>query len=130
MKNLYYFLSQKRLILIFFSFIVFSSLVFALDQKFISKNNSGYHQWLIEFEKAPSNISKFCEDLDKNLQKSNSDYKSKRFKNITMKRLEIIVAKQKLFFEWLKFNNKLGGQNKIPRLCNDRVLIEELMKLN
>ena len=47
-----------------------------------------------------------------------------------MKRLEIIVAKQKLFFEWLKFNNKLGGQNKIPRLCNDRVLIEELMKLN
>jgi len=103
---------------------------YTVAPSFISKNNSGYHQWLIEFEKAPSNISKFCEDLDKNLQKSNSDYKSKRFKNITMKRLEIIVAKQKLFFEWLKFNNKLGGQNKIPRLCNDRVLIEELMKLN
>ncbi len=85
---------------------------------------------MIEFEKAPDNISKFCEDLDKNLQKYNSDYKSKRFKNITMKRLEIIVAKEKLFFDWLKFKNKLGGQNKIPRLCNDRILIEELIKLN
>ena len=71
-----------------------------------------------------------CEDLDKYLQELNSDYKSKRFKNITMKRLEIIVAKEKLFFEWLKFKNKLGGQNKIPRLCNDRMLVEELIKLD
>ena len=103
---------------------------YTVAPSFISKNKSGFHQWMIEFEKAPANISKFCEDLDKNLQKFNSDYKSKRFKNITMKRLEIIVAKEKLFFDWLKFKNKLGGQNKIPRLCNDRIFIEELIKLN
>ena len=103
---------------------------YTVAPSFISKKDSGCHQWLIEFEKKPLNISKFCEDLDKYLQELNSDYKSKRFKNITMKRLEIIVAKEKLFFEWLKFKNKLGGQNKIPRLCNDRMIIEELIKLN
>lgn len=103
---------------------------YTVAPSFISKKDSGCHQWLIEFEKKPSDISKFCEDLDKYLQELNSDYKSKRFKNITMKRLEIIVAKEKLFFEWLKFKNKLGGQNKIPRLCNDRMIIDELIKLN
>ena len=103
---------------------------YTVAPSFISKKDSGCHQWMIEFEKKPSDISKFCEDLDKYLQELNSDYKSKRFKNITMKRLEIIVAKEKLFFEWLKFKNKLGGQNKIPRLCNDRMIIDELIKLN
>lgn len=103
---------------------------YTVAPSFISKKDSGCHQWLIEFEKKPLNISKFCEDLDEYLQELNSDYKSKRFKNIIMKRLEIIVAKEKLFFEWLKFKNKLGGQNKIPRLCNDRIIIEELIKLN
>ena len=103
---------------------------YTVAPSFISKKDSGCHQWMIEFKKKPSDISKFCEDLDKYLQELNSDYKSKRFKNITMKRLEIIVAKEKLFFEWLKFKNKLGGQNKIPRLCNDRMIIDELIKLN
>ena len=103
---------------------------YTVAPSFISKKDSGCHQWIIEFKKKPSDISKFCEDLDKYLQELNSDYKSKRFKNITMKRLEIIVAKEKLFFEWLKFKNKLGGQNKIPRLCNDRMIIDELIKLN
>jgi len=74
--------------------------------------------------------SKFCKDLDSNLQELNSDYQSKRFKDITMKSLEIIIAKEKLFFDWLRLKNKLGGQNKIPRLSNDRVIIEELIKLN
>ena len=103
---------------------------YTVAPSFISKKNSGYHQWLIEFEKKPLNISKFCEDLDSNLQQLNSDYKSKRFKDITMKSLEIIIAKEKLFFDWLRLKNKLGGQNKIPRLSNDRVIIEELIKLN
>ena len=103
---------------------------YTVAPSFISKKNSGYHQWLIEFEKKPLNISKFCEDLDCNLQELNSDYKSKRFKDITMKSLEIIIAKEKLFFDWLRLKNKLGGQNKIPRLSNDRVIIEELIKLN
>ena len=47
-----------------------------------------------------------------------------------MSELKIKVAKKKLFYTWLKNKKKLGGQNKVPRLCNNRELIEELLKLN
>ena len=69
-------------------------------------------------------------DLDMNLQELNTDYKAKRFKNITMDELKITVAKKNIFYDWLKQNNKLGGQNKVPRLSNDRKIIDELLKIN
>ena len=96
---------------------------------YMNKKKSGHHQWLIEFKNPPKNLLAFKKDLDVNLQKTNSDYKSKRFKNITMSEIEIIVARKNLFYDWLKKNKKLGGQNKVPRLCNDRKLIEELLKI-
>jgi len=96
---------------------------------YMNKKKSGHHQWLIEFKNPPKNLLAFKKDLDFNLQKTNSDYKSKRFKNITMSEIEIIVARKNLFYDWLKKNKKLGGQNKVPRLCNDRKLIEELLKI-
>ena len=96
---------------------------------YMNKKKSGHHQWLIEFKNPPKNLLGFKKDLDINLQKTNSDYKSKRFKNITMSEIEIIVARKNLFYDWLKKNKKLGGQNKVPRLCNDRKLIEELLKI-
>ena len=96
---------------------------------YMNKKKSGHHQWLIEFKNPPKNLLAFKKDLDFNLQKTNSDYKSKRFKNITMSEIEIIVARKNLFYDWLKKNKKLGGQNKVPRLCNDRKLIEKLLKL-
>jgi hypothetical protein len=65
-----------------------------------------------------------------NLQELNTDYKAKRFKNITMDELKITVAKKNIFYDWLKQNNKLGGQNKVPRLSNDRKIIDELLKIN
>ena len=65
-----------------------------------------------------------------NLQELNTDYKAKRFKNITMDELKITVAKKNVFYDWLKQNNKLGGQNKVPRLSNDRKIIDELLKIN
>tara|TARA_B100000902_G_C27050979_1_gene784142 strand:+ start:7 stop:852 length:846 start_codon:yes stop_codon:yes gene_type:complete len=94
---------------------------------FMKKNKSGFHQWLIEFKIPPKNLKKFKKDLDINIQNINSDYKAKRFKNITMTEIEIIVARQNQFYEWLKAKKKLGGQNKVPRLCNDRKLINELL---
>jgi len=96
---------------------------------YMNKKKSGHHQWLIEFKNPPKNLLAFKKDLDINLQKTNSDYKSKRFKNITMSEIEIIVARKNLFYDWMKKNKKLGGQNKVPRLCNDRKLIEELLKI-
>jgi hypothetical protein len=85
---------------------------------------------LIEFESKPNDISSFKKDLDMNLQELNTDYKAKRFKNITMDELKITVAKKNIFYDWLKQNNKLGGQNKVPRLSNDRKIIDELLKIN
>ena len=95
---------------------------------FMQRNSSGFHQWLIEFKIPPENLAVFKKDLDINIQKINSDYKSKRFKNITMSEIDIIVARKNQFYDWLSDKKKLGGQNKIPRLCNDRKLIEEILK--
>lgn len=75
-------------------------------------------------------MEKFIEVLDVTLQQINSDYEAKRFKNKTMQRLEVVVAKKGLFNEWLKSKGKLGGQHKVPRLSNSRQYIEELMNMN
>lgn len=90
----------------------------------------GCHQWLIEFEKEPESLSNFALLLDKELQDLNSDYEAKRYKEISLQLPEIVIAKKGLFYEWLKSKDKLGGQHKIPRLSNDRKIIEELLKLN
>ena len=88
------------------------------------------HQWLIEFSRPPKDIAQFADLLDKQLQTVNSDYEAKRYKNITLQPLEIVVARQGLFNDWLKQNGKLGGQHKVPRLSNSREHIEQLLKLN
>lgn len=97
---------------------------------FMDANAKCYHQWLIEFHKKPESIDEFAEILDKSLQQINSDYEAKRSKNITLQQLQIVEAKQGLFDEWLKSKGKLGGQHKIPRLCNNRDIIEEIIALN
>ncbi len=88
------------------------------------------HQWLIEFSKTPQDLQQFAAILDQRLQELNSDYEAKRYKNITLQHLEIIPARQGLFNDWLKLRGKLGGQNKVPRLSNEREHIEQLLKLN
>lgn len=95
-------------------------------------DNSGKcrHQWLIEFSERPDDIAKFADTLDKALQEINSDYEAKRFKDITLQKLEIVEAKKGLFDEWLRSKGKLGGQHKVPRLNNSRNIIEEILELN
>lgn len=88
------------------------------------------HQWLIEFAKVPNDLKKFANILDKRLQELNSDYEAKRFHDITLQHLEIVVARPNLFNDWLKMKGKLGGQHKIPRLSNSRKVIEEMLELN
>lgn len=88
------------------------------------------HQWLIEFAHAPENLEEFTTILDRSLQTINSDYEAKRHKDITLQKLEIVVARPGLFESWLKGKGKLGGQHKIPRLSNNRQYIDELLSLN
>ena len=88
------------------------------------------HQWLIEFAQPPCDLRQFADVLDRKLQELNSDYEAKRYKDITLQPLEIIVARQGLFTDWLKAHGKLGGQHKVPRLSNERTLLEQLLKMN
>ncbi len=88
------------------------------------------HQWVIEFAVMPDSVERFAEILDNTLQEINSDYEAKRHKNITLQPLEIVVARPKLFHDWLKEKGKLGGQHKVPRLSNSREYIEEILSLN
>lgn len=97
---------------------------------FMDNNGHCRHQWVIEFEKEPTNLDTFATALDNALQNINSDYEAKRHKDITLQRLEIIVARQGLFNDWLKSRGKLGGQHKVPRLSNDRKIIEQILALN
>ena len=96
---------------------------------FMLNKAKGRHQWVIEFEQAPSDINHFATLLDDTLQTLNSDYEAKRYKGISLQPLEIHVAKQGTFYLWLKEKGKLGGQHKIPRLSNNRKYVEELINL-
>ena len=93
---------------------------------FMNGNNSGGHEWVIEFKNHPENINYFAELLDNSLKSINSDYEAKRYKNLTLKSPKINVVRKGLFYDWLKKNKKLGGQNKVPRLSNDRKIVEAL----
>ena len=83
---------------------------------------------LIEFEKAPGDLQQFTKELDKALQGINSDYEAKRYKNIALREPVVHYVKKGLFNEWLKSKGKLGGQHKVPRLSNERKLIEEMLQ--
>ncbi|MDE5981268.1 MAG: GH3 auxin-responsive promoter family protein [Bacteroidaceae bacterium] len=85
------------------------------------------HQWLVEFSKQPDDMERFARLLDERLQQLNSDYEAKRFKNITLQRLELIAVPQGTFEAWLKSKGKLGGQHKVPRLSNERTIVEEIL---
>ncbi len=87
------------------------------------------HQWVVEFAKAPADLERFADVLDHALQTINSDYEAKRYKDITLQRLEVIAAPVGLFADWLKSRGKLGGQHKVPRLANDRKIIDQVLAM-
>lgn len=93
---------------------------------FMKNKEKGSHEWMIEFKKAPEHVALFAKVLDETLQSVNSDYEAKRYKNMTLNPLKINVARENLFYDWLKLKDKLGGQNKIPRLSNQRDYLEQL----
>ena len=92
--------------------------------------SKGYHEWLIEFSSMPSDIETFTTRLDELLQQENSDYQAKRYNGIFLERLSVVIARQRLFDDWLASIGKLGGQRKVPRLSNDRRFMEQMLKLN
>ncbi|WP_298766336.1 GH3 auxin-responsive promoter family protein [uncultured Polaribacter sp.] len=96
---------------------------------FMEGKEKGGHEWMIEFKDKPKSLGYFTEVLDNALKSLNSDYEAKRYLNITLMPPKIHQAKEGLFYSWLKKNNKLGGQHKVPRLSNTRDFLEELLVL-
>ncbi|MCR5849168.1 MAG: GH3 auxin-responsive promoter family protein [Bacteroidaceae bacterium] len=88
------------------------------------------HQWVVEFSREPESLAAFARILDDSLQQLNSDYEAKRYKDITLQPLELIKGRPNVFNDWLKQKGKLGGQHKVPRLCNNRDIIEQVLALN
>ena len=90
--------------------------------------NSGSHEWLIEFEKEPDNFEYFVNELDTCLQQLNSDYEAKRFNDYILKSPVVKLLPKGSFYNWLKSNNRLGGQYKVPRLNNGREFVDSISK--
>lgn len=97
---------------------------------FMDGKEKGAHEWVIEFKNPPEDMTLFNTQLDLALQEVNSDYQAKRFNNTTLNAPKIHAARENLFYDWLRENNKLGGQHKVPRLSNKRDFIEALLHIN
>jgi len=93
---------------------------------FMEITSKGSHEWIIEFEKEPSDLNKFTDILDDSLKSLNSDYEAKRYKDLNLVKPVLHSVPQGTFNKWLKANKKFGGQNKVPRLSNTREYIEDL----
>jgi hypothetical protein len=97
---------------------------------FMNGNKSGSHEWMIEFKTSPKSLNQFTTILDDTLKSLNSDYEAKRYKDMTLSIPKIHQAENGLFYKWLKQNQKLGGQHKVPRMSNGRTFMEELLELS
>jgi hypothetical protein len=94
---------------------------------YFSENNNGAHEWLIEFESPPADLNHFSIALDEALKSVNSDYEAKRYKSIALRPPIVHSLKKGTFNKWLRSKGKLGGQHKVPRLSNERTMIEEIL---
>ena len=96
---------------------------------FMRTDRKGSHEWLIEFEKPPADLEYFTSVLDNALCSINSDYEAKRYKGITLEMPTVRNLPEGTFYQWMREKGKLGGQNKVPRLSNDRKYVEEILAI-
>lgn len=92
-------------------------------------SSKGGHEWVIEFATPPSDLAHFTALLDEKLQEINTDYAAKRYKNMALHPPRVHVAPPGTFYQWLAARGKLGGQNKVPRLANDRTHLDAILQL-
>ncbi|MEI6749320.1 MAG: GH3 auxin-responsive promoter family protein [Bacteroidales bacterium] len=96
---------------------------------YFDDNSNAAHEWLIEFETPPQSLDYFTEILDNALKALNSDYEAKRYHNMILRQPIVIQLASGTFYRWLKDRGKLGGQNKVPRLSNDRKYVDDIKEL-
>ena len=96
---------------------------------FMEGKEKGAHEWIVEFRENPEDAAVFARLLDQSIQDINSDYEAKRSNNMTLNPLKVNIARKNLFYDWLKNQDKLGGQHKIPRLSNSRDYLNQLLNI-
>ncbi len=95
---------------------------------YFGNDPSGAHEWIIEFDRLPEDLTVFTQILDKELQNQNSDYEAKRYNNMVLHMPVIHPVSKGTFNNWMKKRGKLGGQHKVPRLANNRIYLDEILK--
>lgn len=94
---------------------------------YFSESHNGAHEWLIEFETEPNDLKEFTLLLDESLKKLNSDYEAKRSYNLSLNIPVVRSLEKGVFYSWMKQREKIGGQNKVPKLSNDRRYIDSIL---
>ncbi len=103
---------------------------FTAAPRYLDAGQKGGHEWIIEFKDDPDDVSRFTAILDEKLREINSDYDAKRHKDLALEPPVIHRVPQGTFHDWMKSRNKLGGQNKVPRLSNDRNYLESILEMH
>lgn len=96
---------------------------------YLEQGKRGGHEWIIEFRVMPQNLDEFCTVLDSTLRSINSDYDAKRAHDLALVAPKIHAVAEGTFYNWMKKRGKLGGQNKVPRLSNNREYIDEILQM-
>lgn len=102
---------------------------FTAGPVYMGDGSKGRHEWIIEFATEPSDRTAFFEILDTTLRRVNSDYDAKRFQDMALLKPLVHGVPPGTFYAWMGRRNKLGGQNKVPRLSNDRKYLEEILEI-
>lgn len=96
---------------------------------YFDEEKKGRHEWIIEFKTVPTDFDLFCKIFDDTLRRVNSDYDAKRYKDMALLPPLVHKAPEGTFYQWMKKRDKLGGQNKVPRLSNSRKHVEDILKM-
>jgi hypothetical protein len=101
---------------------------FTAGPVYFEGRGKGAHEWLIEFDREPEHLESFVSTLDKALCEANTDYEAKRKGDMALTMPRVQAVPSNTFYNWLKWKGKLGGQHKVPRLSNDRRVLDELIR--
>ena len=96
---------------------------------FLEREQAGGHEWVVEFSRLPDSLSTFVDVFDRTLQQVNTDYEAKRMGDLALRRPRLHVVPEGTFYSWMKERGKLGGQNKVPRLSNERRHLEQILAM-
>ncbi|MBV6645996.1 MAG: GH3 auxin-responsive promoter family protein, partial [Cyclobacteriaceae bacterium] len=102
---------------------------FTAGPVYLGTGKKGGHEWVIEFSQEPEDRNLFNEILDRKLREINSDYDAKRHRDLALVAPTIHMAQPGTFHDWMKRRGKLGGQNKVPRLANNREYLDEVLEM-